>query len=141
MERTETSHMGTGVVTSSTHCEIGVAHMRKDIIEEEFELPLNATLVTYTCAVGTTHYYDIIRFVKILRKIKKELNENVFLVLAGPIIDKYAYSIIRSTNDVICLGVLNKEDVVYLLSASDNLCKPNNISCVKDSILNIDKTK
>jgi hypothetical protein len=60
--------MGTGVVISSTHCEIGVAHMRKDIIREEFKLPLNATLVTYTCAVGTTHYYDIIRFVKILKK-------------------------------------------------------------------------
>jgi hypothetical protein len=44
--------------------------------------------------------------------MKKELNKNVYLVLAGPIIDKYAYSIIRSTNDVICLGVLNKEDVV-----------------------------
>jgi len=91
----------------------------KDTIRKKFGLPLNATLITYTGAIGISHYYDIISFVKILREIKRELHEDIYLVLARPIIDKYAYSIIRSSNDIIYLGVLNKEDVVDLLSASD----------------------
>jgi glycosyltransferase involved in cell wall biosynthesis len=91
----------------------------KDTIRKKFGLPLNATLITYTGGIGVSHYYDIISFVKILREIERELHENIYLVLAGPIIDKYAHSIIRSSNDVIYLGVLNKEDIVDLLSASD----------------------
>jgi hypothetical protein len=167
----------------------------EDIIRKKFGLPLNATLITYTGAIGISHYYDIISFVKILSEIKKELHEDIYLVLAGPIVDKYAYSIIRSSNDVIYLGVLNKEDIVDLLSASDiglipfstknkykliytyaipvkfyeyiatclpvlalgdysselgrlidkyqvgHLCEPNIKTCIKDSILNIIKTK
>ena len=91
----------------------------KDTIRKKFGLPLNATLITYTGAIGISHYYGIISFIKIFREIKRELHEDLYLVLAGPIIDKYAYSIIRSSNYVIYPGVLNKEDVVDLLSASD----------------------
>ena len=91
----------------------------KDIIRKKFGLPLNATLIAYIGGIGVSHYYDIISFVKILREIKRELHEDIYLVLVGPIIDKYAHSIIRSSNDVIYLGVLDREDVINLLSASD----------------------
>jgi len=91
----------------------------EDTIRKKLGLPLNAILITYTGVIGSSHYYNIISFVKTLREIKKELHKDIYLILAGPITDKYAYSIIRNSTDVIYLGVLNKRDIVDLLSASD----------------------
>ena len=107
------------LVPNGADLKLFVKKNDEDTIRKKFGLPLNATLNTYTSEIGVSHYYDIISSVKTLREIKREVDEDIYLVLAGPIIDKYAYSMIRSSNDVIYLGVLNKEDVVDLLSACD----------------------
>lgn len=77
-------------------------------------------VIAYTGSIGG--YYDIARISKTIAGIRRKLNVDLKLFLAGPLVDKKIISIISSPSirdAVTYLGVLNIRDYITFLSAAD----------------------
>jgi len=84
------------------------------------KLGLNQNSFLMGFAGTLTWYYDVLPVLVALRKVKKKLNVDVRLVVAGPLHDKYLKNVFDRFRDVVTyLGVLDVEGVVTMLSACD----------------------
>jgi glycosyltransferase involved in cell wall biosynthesis len=87
---------------------------------EKLGLSLGSLLIGYVGALSSYGYYNILPVLEAIRKIRRELDIDIKLVVAGSIYDDGIKRIAESFGDEFkYLGVLDTKGVVTLLSASD----------------------
>jgi len=92
----------------------------RSVARKRLRLDQGSFLIAYVGTLSSRGYYDLLPLLLAIRRVRREVNVDVKLVAAGPILDDHVKKIIESFRDeLVYLGLLDVEGVVNLLSACD----------------------
>jgi len=92
----------------------------KEEAREKFRLNQESFLVAYIGILSSYGYYNILPILIAIRKIRKELDIDVKMTIAGPLLDRGIRSVVKGFKDeLLYFGILDTTGVTTLLSACD----------------------
>jgi len=92
----------------------------KEEAREKFRLNQESFLVAYIGMLSSYGYYNILPILIAIRKIRKELDIDVKMTIAGPLLDRGIKSVVKGFKDeLLYFGILDTTGVTTLLSACD----------------------
>jgi hypothetical protein len=92
----------------------------KKMARAKFGTDQDALVVGYVGFISSRGYYNILPVLLAIQRVRRRLNANIKLAVAGPIYDDNAKRVIDYFKEELqYIGVLSTQDVVTLLSACD----------------------
>jgi glycosyltransferase involved in cell wall biosynthesis len=92
----------------------------KKTVRARFGIDQDALVVGYVGFISSRGYYNILPILLAIQRVRKRLNADIKLAVAGPIYDGNARRIIDYFKEELqYIGVLSTQDVVTFLSACD----------------------